>query len=79
MGKTACVTTERPYHLHCSIDADDPDEIARVLREVAAEILIQRDNTASADGEMMLEMAGGTYSNWYARLEHSKVSQRMPS
>jgi hypothetical protein len=55
--------TPQPFHLYCSIHADDPDELARVLREIAAEINIQRDEELA--GEVLFDADSDTRSSWH--------------
>jgi|tagenome__1003787_1003787.scaffolds.fasta_scaffold20861741_4 hypothetical protein len=55
----------QPYHLHCSIHADDPDELARVLREIAAEINIQRDEELAGHGEVLFDADSDSRSSWH--------------
>ena len=57
--------TAQPFHLYCSIHADDPDELALVLREIATEINIQRDEELSGRGEVLFDADSDARSSWH--------------
>jgi hypothetical protein len=57
--------TSQPFHLYCSIHADDPDELARVLREIATEINIQRDDELQGSGEVLFDADSDDRSSWH--------------
>ncbi len=59
------MSTPQPFHLYCSIHADDPDELARVLRDIAAEINIQRDEELSGRGEVLFDADCDERSSWH--------------
>ena len=62
--------TQQPYHLYCSIHADDPDELARVLREIAAEVNIQHDQELQGAGEVLFDVGSGERSSWHVSVDH---------
>jgi hypothetical protein len=57
--------TPQPFHLYCSIHAGDPDELARVLREIAAEINIQREEELTGTGEVLFDADSDARSSWH--------------
>jgi hypothetical protein len=59
------IVSTQPFHLYCSIHADDPDELARVLREIAAEINIQREQELAGTGEVLFDASSDDRSSWH--------------
>jgi hypothetical protein len=64
------VKPQQPYHLYCSIHADDPDELARVLREIATEVNIQHDEDLAGTGEVLFDVGSGDRSSWHVSVGH---------
>jgi hypothetical protein len=65
------VKPQQPYHLYCSIHADDPDELARVLREIATEVNIQHDEDLAGTGEVLFDVGSGERSSWHVSVGHN--------
>ena len=63
--RSMAAARSQPFHLYCSIHADDPDELARVLREIATEINIQRDGDLTGTGEVLFEADSDARSSWH--------------
>src|SRR5947208_3551717 len=61
---------ERPYKLRCSIDADKPRELARVLREIASDISLPDEMELQSEGDILFEISGDRHSSWSLRLQH---------
>jgi len=59
------MVSPQPFHLYCSIHADDPDELARVLREIATEINLQRDEELNGHGEVLFDADSDSRSSWH--------------
>jgi hypothetical protein len=64
------VKPQQPYHLYCSIHADDPDELARVLREIATEVNLQHDEELARSGEVLFDVGSGRRSSWHVSVGH---------
>jgi hypothetical protein len=64
------VKPQQPYHLYCSIHAGDPDELARVLREIATEVDIQHDQDLAGTGEVLFDVGSGERSSWHVSVGH---------
>lgn len=70
IGYYLIMLTQQPYHLYCSIHADDPDELARVLREIAVEVNIQHDEELAGTGEVLFDVGSGDRSSWHVSVGH---------